>query len=225
MPREIITLPSLPNGEESGISLEIIKKKRNPYTYRKKEIISNDVTYESIGVIANQIVNNNLSEHQKKKNDYDGSGKINLKTLGEVIHSNHSDEVHNSIMNNSQEIYDVKLFYGDNKVRIESNGDVMAIALYCRNVPKNLSVLQGWECIYNKNKIVLYTENNNLINEEVELFNYTSSLRIYKAEVIGANKEIIRPSINLEGLDYWRLLEGNWETMDSVHWENYKGVY
>ena len=204
----------------------IIKTKKGVPQKYKKIAIRKNISYDkTIPLIAEEITKKKLSNHKIKTIDYLDNNNINIKTLVEAIHLNHSPEIHNSIINNSHDIAYVKLFYGDNKVRIESNGHIMAIILQCKNVPKDLISLQGWECFYSNNKIVLYTKNNNLINGEVELFRYTSSLRIYKAEVVGANKQIIRPSINLEGLDYWRLLEGNWETMDSVHWENYKGVY
>ena len=67
----------------------LIKRKRPIYKYRRKSIPSKEITPESINIIANEIVKGNLSPHQRKRNDYDGTGKLNITTLTKVIHSNH----------------------------------------------------------------------------------------------------------------------------------------
>ena len=225
MPREIITLPSLPNGEESGISLEIVKKKRVPYINSNKVIPTKKISSDSIDIIANQIVNNNLSVHQKKRNDYFNNGIMDIETLGKIIHNNHSSEIHNSIINNSEDISYVKLYYGDNKVRLESNGHIMAIILQCTNAPRKILAPTGWECVKNRNKILLYTDGDNLLNGSITLFNYTTSLRILKAKVIGSKNKVYSVDTYIEGVEYYQYLKGNWETMDSVNWENYKGTF
>ena len=225
MPRNIITVPSLPNGEESGISIDITKKKRPPYRYYRKEVKVKNITSDSVTIVTNEIINKNLSRHQRKRYDYDNRDRFDLKTLSHILHYNHSSDVHDNIMSNSTELSYVNLYYGDKKVRIESNGHIMAMLLYCKNVPKTLSKPQGWECVYNKNRILLYTEGDNLLSGDVTLFNYTSLLKVFRVEVIGAEGILRGAKVNTEGVDYWRLLKGNWETMDSVHWDNYKGTY
>jgi hypothetical protein len=225
MPREIITVPPLPDGTESGISIDITKKLRKPYNYTEPEIPLRDITLDSIDIVADEIINKNLTRHERKVNDYSNNGIIDIKTLAKVIHHNHSSEVHNSIVDNSSPISYVNLYYGDNKVRLESNGSIMAIVLYCRNIPKTIAPPSGWKYKRSGNKIVLYTEGDSLLNGDITLFTYITSLRVLKAEVIGAEEILYFANINTEAVDYYELLKGNWETMDSVYWENYKGVY
>ncbi|MAH46745.1 hypothetical protein CMI37_13030 [Candidatus Pacearchaeota archaeon] len=199
------------------------KRKRPIYKYIRKRISVKKITPAITGIIVNQIVKNNLSPHQKKIHNY--NGKFDLTTLTKVIHSNHSQEVHDSIMNNHIDISYVNLYYGNKRVRIESNGSIMAIVLYCRNIPRGVSHPRGWKSIVGNNKIVLYTEGDSLISGDVSLFHYNTSLRVYRAEVIGAEETLHYANINIEGVDYWEYLKGNWETMDSVHWNNYKETF
>lgn len=225
MPRNIITVPPLPNGDDSGISIDITNSNRPKYHYKEPVVKARNITSGSTYIIANQIINKNLSRHQRKRNDYDGRDKFDLETLTQVLHHNHPSDVHESIMNNSTDLSYANLYHGDKKVRIEANGHIMAMLLYCKNVPKTFSKPQGWECVYNKSRILLYTEGSNLLSGDVTLFHYTNSLKVFRADIIGAESVLHRAKVNIEGVDYWRLLRGNWETMDSVHWDNYKGVY
>ena len=101
----------------------------------------------------------------------------------------------------------------------------MAMILYCRNVPKLLSPPMGWKSIAGNNKIVLYTEGDDLISGDASLFRYNTSLKVYRAEVIGAEESLRYANINIEGVDYWEYLKGNWETMTSVHWGNYRATF
>ena len=179
----------------------------------------------AIPMIAGEIVNRNLSTHRRKTIDYLDNGITNIKTLAKVLHLNHSTEIHDSIMNSHTDISYVNLYYGKKEVRIESNGSIMAIVLYCRNIPRLISPFKGWKSVVGNNKIVLYTEGDNLISGDISLFSYNTSLRVYRAEVIGAKEESYYATINIEGVDYWEYLKGNWETMDSVHWENYKATF
>ena len=221
-----IELPSLPDGTPSGIFIDIPKKRKRPiYKYRRRTVTSKEITPESIDIVANEIVKKNLTLHQRKRNDYDDTGKLNINTLAKVIHHNHSQEIHDSIMESHIDISYVNLYYGDKVVRVESNGSIMAIVLYCRNVPRLISSPKGWKSVTGNNKIVLYTEGDNLISGDISLFHYNTSLRVYRAEVIGAEEILHYANINIEGVDYWEYLKGNWETMTSVHWENFKGTF
>ena len=221
-----IELPPYPDGTPSGIFIDTPKKRKRPiYKYRRRAVISKEITPESTGIIANEIVKRTLTPHQRKRNDYDGTGRLNINTLGKVIHHNHSQETHRNIISNNVDISYVNLYYGNKVVRIEPNGSIMAIVLYCRNVPRLISPPMGWKSVTGNNKIVLYTEGDNLISKNIDLFRYSTPLRIYRAEVIGAEESLHYANINIEGVDYWEYLKGNWETMDSVHWENYKGVF
>ena len=205
---------------------EIPKKRKRPiYNYRRMSVSSKEITPESINIISTEIVKKNLTLHQRKRNDYDGTGKLNINTLAKVIHYNHSQEVHDSIVSNHIDISYVSLYYGNREVRVKSNGSIMAIVLYCRNVPRLVSSPKGWKSVVGNNKIVLYTEDDNLITGDVSLFRYNTSLRVYRAEVIGAEEILHYANINIEGVDYWEYLKGNWETMTSVHWENYKATF
>ena len=106
----------------------------------KKLSIKKSSNYEkAIYLIANQLVFNNVSKHQQKRIDYLNNNTINLDTLSKAIHLNHTQELHNEIISNSTELSYAKLYYGNSKVRIESNGHIMAMALYCKNIPRNLS--------------------------------------------------------------------------------------
>ena len=179
----------------------------------------------AIPMITGEIVNRNLSTHRRKTIDYLDNGITNIKTLAKVLHLNHSREIHDNIMNNHTDISYVNLYYGNKEVRIESNGSIMAVVLYCRNVPRLVSSPRGWKSIIGNNKIVLYIEGDNLISGYVSLFNYNTSLRVYRAEVIGAEEKLHSAKLNIEGVDYWEYLKGNWETMDSVHWNNYRATF
>lgn len=221
-----IELPPYPDGTPSGIFIDTPRKRKRPiYKYRRRAVISKEITPESTGIIANEIAKRTLTPHQRRKNDYDGTGKLNINTLARVIHHNHSQEVHDSIMGNHTHISYVNLYYGNKEVRIESNGSIIAMVLYCRNAPRSTSSPKGWKSIIGNNKIVLYTEGNNLISGDISLFRYNTSLRVYRAEVIGAEEILHYANINIEGVDYWEYLKGNWETMTSVHWENFKGTF
>ena len=221
-----IELPPLPDGTPSGVFLDTPKKRRRPiYNYRRRTIPTKEITPESAGIIANEIVKKNLTTHQRKRHDYNGTGNLNIYTLARVIHHNHSQEVHDSIMNNHIDISYGSLFYGNKEVRVKSNGSIMAIVLYCKNVPRLISPPRGWKSVVGNNKIVLYTEGDNLISGDISLFRYQTSLRIDKAEVIGAEEKMYPFGIEIEGVDYWEYLKGNWETMDAVHWENYKNTF
>ena len=192
----------------------------------KKLSIKKSSNYEkAIYLIANQLVFNNVSKHQQKRIDYLNNNTINLDTLSKAIHLNHTQELHNEIISNSTELSYAKLYYGNSKVRIESNGHIMAMALYCKNIPRNLTLPEGWEAIYNKHKIVLFTKGNNLITGNVDLFNYSRKLRIIIAQAVNAKGEVREINVNIEGVDYWRLLKGNYSTMDTVHWNKMKGVF
>ena len=192
----------------------------------KKLSIKKSSNYEkAIYLIANQLVFNNVSKHQQKRIDYLNNNTINLDTLSKAIHLNHTQELHNEIISNSTELSYAKLYYGNSKVRIESNGHIMAMALYCKNIPRNLTLPEGWEAIYNKHKIVLFTKGNNLITGNVDLFNYSRKLRIIIAQVVNAKGAVREINVNIEGVDYWRLLKGNYSTMDTVRWNNMKGVF
>ena len=93
-----IELPPLPDGTPSGIFLEIPKKRKRPiYNFTRRTVPVRDITPESTDILANEIVNRSLTPHQRKRNDYDGSGNLNIDTLVKVIHHNHSQEVHDSI--------------------------------------------------------------------------------------------------------------------------------
>ena len=201
------------------------QRKRPIYKYRSRRILPKSITQESINIIANEIVKRNLTTHQRKRNDYDDTGKLNINTLAKVIHQNHSTDIHDSIMNNHIDISYANLYYGNRKVRIESNGSIMAIVLYCRDTPRLVSSPRGWKSITGNNKIVLYTEGDTLFSGDISLFHYNTSLRIYRAEVIGAEEILHYANISIEGVDYWEYLKGNWETMTSVHWENFKGTF
>ena len=225
MSRDIITVPPLPNGTESGISIDITKKLRPPYIYRSKNIPTKEITPDSIEVVANEIVRKTLSRHQRKRNDYSGNGIIDIKTLAKVIHHNHSTEEHQNIIDNSITMSYVNLYYGDNKVRLESNGSIMAIVLYCRNIPRVILSPNGWKHKIGSNKIVLYTKGDNLLNGDITLFNYNTLLKVFRAEIISAEEVLHYANINIEGVDYYEYLKGNWETMDSVHWNNYKATF
>ena len=192
----------------------------------KKLSIKKSSNYEkAIYLIANQLVFNNVSKHQQKTIDYLNNNTINLDTLSKAIHLNHTQELHNEIISNSTELSYAKLYYGNSKVRIESNGHIMAMALYCKNIPRNLTLPEGWEAIYNKHKIVLFTKGNNLITGKIDLFNYSRKLRIIIAQAVNAKGAVREINVNIEGVDYWRLLKGNYSTMDTVHWNNMKGVF
>ena len=221
-----IELPPLPDGTPSGVFLDTPKKRRRPiYNYRSRVIPVKNITPESTGIIANEIVFNKLTPHQRKRNDYYNTGRLDINTLAKVIHHNHSQEVHDSIMNSHTDISYVNLYYGNSEVRIESNGSIMIIILYCRNIPKSVSFPKGWKSVVGNNKIVLYTEGDNLISGDVSLFRYQTSFRVFKADIIGAEEKLHSAKINIEGVDYWEYLKGNWETMDAVHWENYKSTF
>ena len=71
----------------------------------------------------------------------------------------------------------------------------------------------------------MYTTDDNLISGDVTLFRYGTPLRIVRAVFIGAERVLNYSTINIEGVDYWEYLKGNWETMDSVYWENYKATF
>ena len=226
MPDNRIELPPLPDGTLSGIFIDIPKKRNSPiYNYKRKIIRPKKHSSESIGVIANEIAKRSLTPHQRKRNDYDNRGKLDINTLAKVIHHNHSEEVHDSIMNNHTDISYVNLYYGNKEVRVESNGSIMAIVLSCRNMSKVSSPIKGWKTITGNSKVVLYTEGDKLISGDVSLFRYNTSLRVYRAEVIGAEEKLHYAKISIEGVDYWEYLKGNWETMDSVHWGNYKATF
>ena len=221
-----IELPPLPDGTPSGVFLDTPKKRRRPiYNYRRREIPTKDITPESISIVANEIARRSLTPHQRKRNDYYNTGRLDINTLAKVIHHNHSQEVHDSIMNSHTDISYVNLYYGNKEVRIESNGSIMTIVLYCKNIPRLISPPKGWRSVVGNNKIVLYTEGDNLISDDVSLFRYQTPLRVYRAEVIGAEEKLYPATINIEGVDYWEYLKGNWETMDAVHWENYKSTF
>ena len=221
-----IEVPPLPDGTPSGIFIETPRKRKRPiYKYRRKKILSKEISPESTGIIANEIVKRTLTPHQRKKNDYDRTGKLNINTLARVIHHNHSQEIHDSIMDNHTDISYVNLYYGNKEVRIESNGSIMAVVLYSRNIPKSVSSPRGWKSITGNNKIVLYTESDDLISGDISLFRYNTSLKVYRAEVIGAEGILHYANINIEGVDYWEYLKGNWETMTSVYWGNYKATF
>ena len=221
-----IELPPLPDGTPSGIFLEIPKKRKRPiYNYRRKVVISKEITSESTGTVANEIIKRRITPYQRKRNDYYNTGRLDINTLAKVIHHNHSQEVHDSIMNNHTDISYVNLYYGNKEVRIESNGSIMTIVLYCKNVPRLVSSPKGWKSVVGNNKIVLYTEGDNLISGDVSLFRYQTSLKVLKADIIGAKEKLHFAKINIEGVDDWGYLKGNWETMSSVHWENYKSTF
>ena len=221
-----IEVPPLPDGTLSGIFIEIPKERKSPiYQYESRTVTSKVVTAESIGIIANEIDKRSLTPHQRKRNDYDGTGKLDINTLTKVIHHNHSQEIHDSIMENHTDISYVNLYYGNKEVRVESNGNIMTIVLYCRDMPRVIAPPRGWKSMVGNNKIVLYTEGDSLISGDARLFRYSTPLRVYRAEVIGAEETLHYANINIEGVDYWEYLKGNWETMDSVHWENYKATF
>ena len=70
-----IEVPPLPDGTPSGIFIETPRKRKRPiYKYRRRKILSKEITPESIGIIANEIVKRTLTPHQRKRNDYDGTG-------------------------------------------------------------------------------------------------------------------------------------------------------
>ena len=221
-----IELPPLPDGTPSGVFLDTPKKRRRPiYNYRRRAIPTKGITPESTSIIANEIIKRTLTPHQRKRNDYYNTGRLDINTLAKVIHHNHSQEVHDSIMNSYTDISYVNLYYGNREVRIESNGSIMTIVLYCKNIPRLVSSPKGWKSVVGNNKIVLYTEGDNLISGDISLFRYQTSLRVLKADIIGAEEKLHSAKINIEGVDYWEYLKGNWETMDSVHWNNIKGVF
>tara|TARA_Y100000310_G_scaffold335890_1_gene419046 strand:- start:563 stop:1207 length:645 start_codon:yes stop_codon:yes gene_type:complete len=212
-------IPSLPTNSP-------VKKRRSPiYNYRKKNIPIKSITNDSTDIIANEIAKRNLTPHQRKRNDYDETGRLNIYTLAKVINHNQSQEVHDNIMNNHIDISYVNLYYGNKEVRVESNGSIMAIVLYCRNIPKLFTSPTGWKSVIGRNKIVLYTAGNNLISGNETLFRYNTGFGILKVEVIGAEEVLHYANIGIEGVDYWEYLKGNWETMTSVHWENFKGTF
>ena len=187
-----IELPPLPDGTPSGIFLEIPKKRKRPiYNYRRKVVISKEITSESTGTVANEIIKRRITPYQRKRNDYYNTGRLDINTLAKVIHHNHSQEVHDSIMNSHTDISYVNLYYGNKEVRIESNGSIMTIVLYCKNVPRLVSSPKGWKSVVGNNKIVLYTEGDNLISGDVSLFRYQTSLRVLKADIIGAEEKPI----------------------------------
>ena len=72
---------------------------------------------------------------------------------------------------------------------------------------------------------MLFTKGNNLITGNVDLFNYSRKLRIIIAQVVNAKGAVREINVNIEGVDYWRLLKGNYSTMDTVRWNNMKGVF
>ena len=207
-----------------GVNMALRKKRKRPiYQYTRKRIPVKEITSATIDIVATQIVKNNMSRHQRKRHNY--NGKFNLTTLTKVIHNNHTVEIHDSIMENHIDISYVNLYYGNKEVRVESNGSIMAIVLYCRNIPRVTTSPRGWKSIVGNNKIVLYTKGDSLISGDVRLFRYSTPLRVYRAEVIGAEETLHYANINIEGVDYWEYLKGYWETMDSVHWENYKATF
>ena len=217
-------IPPFPDGTPSGKTIDTERRPRPVYKYYKKKMSAKEISHDSTKLIANQMVENWMTPHQKKRNAYSGSGTINIKTLAKGIHHNHTPEVHQSIMRDSRELLYANLYYGGGKVRIESNGSVMAIFLHCRNTPHTVTGLQGWKTIVRNNRILLYTEKNNLISGDVNLFKYATPLRIFKAEIVGADEKINFANINIENVDYWEYL-GVWETLTDVPWENYKGEF
>ena len=214
----IDTLPPIPT---------LPKRRRIPiYKYKGRGGVTRKSTSESIGIIANNIVKNNLSPHQKSLHNYDGRGKLDILSLANVIKYNQSRDMKDSIIKKSTEISYVNLYYGNKEVRVESNGSVMTILLYCSNLPKNIfPAIKGWKSVIGNNKIVMYTTDDNLISGNVTLFRYGTPLRIVRAVFIGAERVLNYSTINIEGVDYWEYLKGNWETMDSVYWENYKATF
>ena len=214
----IDTLPPIPT---------LPKRRRIPiYRYGGRGGVTRKSTPESIGIIANNIVKNNLSPHQKSLHNYDGRGKLDILSLANVIKYNQSRDMKDSIIKKSTEISYVNLYYGNKEVRVGSNGSVMTILLYCSNLPKNIfPAIKGWKSVIGNNKIVMYTTDDNLISGSVSLFRYNSPLRITRAVFIGTERILRTATINIEGVDYWEYLKGNWETMTSVYWENYKATY
>jgi len=203
------------------------KKRRIPiYKYKSGRISVKRPTPESIDIIADNIIKNNLSPHQKAIHNYDARGKLDILTLVNVIQYNQSRNMKDNIVKNYAKLSDVSLYYGNEEVRIESIGSIMAILLYCNNTPKKiLPPTKEWKSVIGGNKIVMYTTGDNLISGDISLFRYNSPLRITRAVFIGADRVLNYATINIEGVDYWKYLKGNWETMDSVHWENYKSTF
>ena len=203
-----------------------IKRYKTSFDKFKRLSVNLSSNYEdAIKLIASQIVNRDLTAHKKRTVDYLKNKNINIETLSAALHSNHSQEMHQEIMNNSNELLYANLYYGDGNLRIESKGHIMAILLSCKKIPKNIVPIQGWEILQNRKKILFYTKGNNLISGDVTLFNYGTGMKVLNAEIIDSAGVKSYAKINIEGVDYWRYLKGNWETMDSVHWNNYKGVF
>ena len=203
------------------------KKRRIPiYKYGSYSGRTKRSTPKSIGIIANHIIKNNLSPYERNLYNHDGRRKLDILSLANVIKYNQSKDMKDSIIKNNAELSNVSLYYGNKEVRVESNGSIMTILLYCRNIPRSIQPsIKGWESVVGRNKIIMYTTEDNLISGDISLFRYSSPLRISSAVFIGAERVLNYATINIEGVDYWEYLKGNWETMGSVHWENYKANF
>ena len=198
---------------------------KNPFDKHKRLFIKKSSNYSySIPAIATHIARGNISKHRLKTIDYLDNGNINIKTLARAMHLNHSPDIHSKIMESHTDISNVNLYYGNKEGRFESNGSIMAIVLYCRDIPKNIPTLKGWNVVTGGHKAVFYTEGDNLISGNFSLFRYQKNPTIKRVEVIGAEEILHYAYINIEGVDYWEYLKGNWETMDSVHWNNYRAT-
>lgn len=204
------------------------KERRTPlYRYGSRSPVSSKpINLNSIHIVAADIVKNNLSPYQRSLYAINDSGNLDIATLVKFIKYNQPKDMRANIINKATEISDVKLFYGDRKVRIESDGSIMAIILtltgYSSNIYNNI---KGWRLKSGRNKIIMYTTGDNLISGDVTILRYNSPVKITRATFIGVEETKKTAIIRIEGIDSWEYLKGNYETMTSVHWEKYKALY
>ncbi len=114
------------------------------------------------------------------------------------------------------------VWYGNSSIRVASDG-FCAFEMWYIGDPifrrtSHVHMLQG------KSKLLLWVNHNKIITDS-NLVNYSGSLKILKVKVSDWDLNVLHASLNIEGVDYWTYLKGNWETMDGVPWELYTGTF
>ena len=99
-----------------------------------------------------------------------------------------------------------KIYYGDNEVRLESDGVSVLEIFYTGNIllQTDLKYKIG------ARKILIWNDYDNLFTDQI-LFTYAGKLKILKVRAIDWDLNTVRAIINIENVHIWELLNSEWD--------------
>tara|TARA_R100001594_G_scaffold62204_1_gene96493 strand:+ start:8071 stop:11151 length:3081 start_codon:yes stop_codon:yes gene_type:complete len=195
------------------------------YFYGLLGDVNNDGTIDVLDVvlIVNHIIHQPLQDSQWEltggqhyRADINQDGAVTVLDLISVIDYivNEGDRVENETFNNIKSnpvATKSKLLYEENKVELETNGEIAVIEISYSGKFSGVKKLgKGWTIKTGENKILIYSLGKSEIQKS--LFTYTGNIKINYARCYGWDRSLhYAPSRNIKN-DGWTSRNTTWET-------------